>query len=49
MLKFFDWCFRNGAETAKKLDYVPIPDKVYALVEAMWKEKVRANGKPVWQ
>lgn len=48
LLKFFDWCYRNGAESAKMLDYVPIPDKVYALVEKMWKEKIRANGKPVW-
>ena len=48
MLKFFDWCYRSGAESASKLDYIPIPEKVYTLVEKMWKEKVRSKGKPVW-
>jgi phosphate transport system substrate-binding protein len=49
MLKFFDWCYKNGAASAEKLDYVPIPEKVYVLVEKMWKEKIRSKGKPVWQ
>ena len=48
MLKFFDWCYKNGADQAKKLDYIPIPEKVYSLVEKMWSEKVKSNGKPVW-
>ena len=49
MLKFFDWCYKNGAASALKLDYVPIPEKVYQLVEKMWKEKIRSKGKPIWQ
>lgn len=49
MLKFFDWCFKYGAETAKKLHYVPIPKNVYELVEAQWASEVKSGDKPVWQ
>ena len=49
MLKFFDWCFKNGAEGAKKLDYVPLPQNVYELVENTWKEQVKSAGSPVWK
>jgi phosphate transport system substrate-binding protein len=49
LLKFFDWAYRSGADQAAKLDYVPIPEKVYAQVETMWKEKIRSGGKAVWQ
>ncbi len=48
VLKFFDWCYRNGAATAAKLDYVPMPDKVVSLVEKAWTEQIKADGKPVW-
>jgi len=48
VLKFFDWCYRNGGKTAAKLDYVPMPEKVVALVEKAWKEQIKAGGKPVW-
>ena len=48
VLKFFDWCYRNGSKTAEKLDYVPMPEKVIRLVENTWKEQIKAAGKPVW-
>ena len=48
VLKFFDWCYRNGGKTAEKLDYVPMPEKVISLVEKAWKEQIKAAGKPVW-
>ena len=48
VLKFFDWCYRNGSKTAEKLDYVPMPEKVISLVEKTWKEQIKAAGKPVW-
>jgi phosphate transport system substrate-binding protein len=47
MLGFFDWAFREGAETAERLDYVPIPQNVYDLVQAEW-EDVTVSGTPVW-
>ncbi|MDI6854067.1 MAG: phosphate ABC transporter substrate-binding protein PstS [Deltaproteobacteria bacterium] len=48
LLKFFDWCYRHGAEIAQKLDYVPIPPQVVDLVQASWAKEIKADGKPVW-
>lgn len=49
LLQFFDWCFRNGADQARKLGYVPLPEKVFLDVEKAWKSKITSGGKPVWQ
>jgi phosphate transport system substrate-binding protein len=49
MLDFFDWCFRNGSETAGKLFYVPIPGQVIKLVEEQWAKNVTSGGSPVWK
>ncbi len=49
MLKFFDWCYKHGAETAKKLHYVPIPGNVVKMVEDTWSREIEGpEGKPVW-
>ncbi len=37
---FFDWAFNQGDETARRLVYVPLPDKLKEKVRAYWK----ANG-----
>jgi phosphate transport system substrate-binding protein len=47
LLKFFDWCFRHGADSAKELHYVPIPKTVYEMVEGTWASVVRAAGNAV--
>ena len=47
LLKFFDWCYKNGASAAEELQYVPIPGSVSELVEATWKQQVRSGGQPV--
>ncbi len=39
MLKFFDWCFKIGADLAIDLHYVPLPAKVYTVVHALWKKR----------
>jgi len=50
VLKFFDWCYRNGDAMALKLDYVPMPEKVKEMVRAMWKREIRdPNGNPIWR
>jgi len=49
MLKFFDWCYRNGDEMAEKLYYVPMPDNVTDMVEKRWAAEVRSGGNPVWK
>lgn len=49
VLKFFDWSYRNGADMANELHYVPIPMSVVAMVEQNWAESLQAaNGKTVW-
>ncbi|MDQ6619876.1 MAG: phosphate ABC transporter substrate-binding protein PstS [Pseudomonadota bacterium] len=50
VLKFFDWCFRNGQKMAEELDYVPLPASVVALVEDAWKAQLKdASGRPIWK
>ncbi len=49
MLDFFAWCYRHGADTARKLDYVPVPSNVAALVEELWRSSLRCDGSPVWK
>jgi ABC-type phosphate transport system, periplasmic component len=49
VLKFFDWCYKNGAAAAMSLDYVPMPDKVVRMVEKSWAAEIRGpDGKPLW-
>jgi phosphate transport system substrate-binding protein len=49
MLSFFDWSYISGAETAKSLDYVPIPENVYSLVQSDVWNTITVSGTPVWQ
>jgi phosphate transport system substrate-binding protein len=47
-LKFFDWAFKNGNQTAQALDYIPLPDAVISEIRTQWKAKVKdASGKPL--
>ncbi|MDI1470920.1 MAG: phosphate ABC transporter substrate-binding protein PstS [Thermodesulfovibrio sp.] len=41
VIKFFDWAFTNGDETAKKLDYVPLPKSVKDKVRNYWKTYIK--------
>ncbi|MEW6351837.1 MAG: phosphate ABC transporter substrate-binding protein PstS [Thermodesulfobacteriota bacterium] len=47
MLQFFHWCFKNGADHAVQLHYVPIPQKVYGLVESAWEQEIKTQGDAV--
>jgi phosphate transport system substrate-binding protein len=46
MLKYFKWCYDHGADMAKKLDYVPLPENVVKMVEATWAKEIKVNGQP---
>ena len=49
VLKFFDWAFKNGGRMAAELDYVPMPDPVVKLIQALWKSQLKdSSGKPVY-
>ena len=49
VLKFFDWAYKNGAQMATDLDYVPLPEKVVKLITTSWGQMKDAAGKPVWK
>jgi len=49
VLEFFDWAYKNGSGMAKGLDYVPIPAKVYGIMEDAWSKEIRCGGKPLWK
>jgi phosphate transport system substrate-binding protein len=39
-LKFFTYAYDKGADMAKALDYIPMPDSVIALVKAAWAKDI---------
>jgi phosphate transport system substrate-binding protein len=41
LVRFFRWCLADGREMAKALDYVPLPARTVAAIEAYWKEELR--------
>ncbi len=49
MLKFFDWCYKHGAEMAVEKDYVPIPKNVADMVRQTWADEIRVDGTAVWK
>ena len=36
VLRLFDWAFRNGADTARSLQYVPLPASVQTAIRHAW-------------
>ena len=48
VLEFFDWAYKNGADMAKSLSYVPMPPSAVAVFEDSWKQIVGPDGKPIW-
>lgn len=48
VLQFFDWAYKNGADMAKSLSYVPMPPNAVAIFEDSWKQIVGPDGKPIW-
>ena len=48
-LKFFAWSYAKGANMAKELDYVPMPNNVVTDVQKMWASEVKdSSGKPLY-
>jgi len=49
VLKFFDWAFRHGAQSAADLDYVPLPDEVTRRIRDAWASGIKtADGRTIW-
>jgi len=50
VLTFFDWAFKNGADMAKDLDYVPMPASVVSQIADGWKAEIKAaDGAAIWK
>ncbi len=43
VLKFFNFAFTKGADSAKSLDYIPIPEKTYKLIESKWAVDIKSS------
>jgi phosphate transport system substrate-binding protein len=46
-LKFFNWAYANGAESAAALDYVPMPPAVVTAIQKSWGMIKDGSGKAV--
>jgi phosphate transport system substrate-binding protein len=46
-LKFFDWAYKNGDQTADDLDYVPMPASVKDTIRKSWGQIKDGAGKPI--
>jgi phosphate transport system substrate-binding protein len=47
VMKFFDWAYKNGDNTAADLDYVPMPASVKTAITEEWVDVKDASGKSV--
>jgi phosphate transport system substrate-binding protein len=47
VLDFFAWAYKDGADMAKSLQYVPMPPNTVAIFMDSWKRIVGPGGKPV--
>ena len=48
-LKFFAWSYSKGQESAKALDFIPMPASVVTDIEKMWAADIKdSSGKPVY-
>lgn len=46
-LKFFNWAYQKGDQSASELDYVPFPNSVKDIIRVSWNKIVDANGSPI--
>jgi len=49
VLKFVDWAYSSGSQTASDLEYIPLPKDVQDNVRAAWRTSVMAGGQAVYK
>ncbi|MCF6174915.1 MAG: phosphate ABC transporter substrate-binding protein PstS [Victivallaceae bacterium] len=49
MLKYFEWCYSQGATAATRMSYVPMPASIVKMVKQMWAKEIKANGVAVYK
>jgi phosphate transport system substrate-binding protein len=47
-MRFFDWAYKNGADAARRLEYIPIPEAVQNAVRATWSQVRDPSGNAIW-
>jgi phosphate transport system substrate-binding protein len=48
-MRFFDWCFKNGATAATQLEYMPLPSALHDRIRAAWGAQVKnPAGQAIW-
>jgi phosphate transport system substrate-binding protein len=47
-LKFFAWAYKDGANMAAELDYVPLPASLITQVKKTWTAEITSGGHPIW-
>ena len=47
-LKFFEWAYKSGDQTADGLDYVPMPASVKDIIYKSWNNIKDSGGKAVF-
>lgn len=47
LLKYFEWCYTDGAKMASDLHYVPMPENVVGFVRKLWADSVKCDGKAI--
>lgn len=48
-MRFFDWCFRNGGDAARSLEYIPLPASVHDRIRAAWAAEIKGpDGASLW-
>ncbi|MGH8126982.1 MAG: phosphate ABC transporter substrate-binding protein PstS, partial [Gammaproteobacteria bacterium] len=45
VLDFFRWGYTQGRSLATRLDYIPMPENVVALIEATWRRQIVPAGR----
>jgi phosphate transport system substrate-binding protein len=49
VMKFFDWGFKSGDDSAKSLQYIVLPAAVRDAVRKAWSDLIKANGQPIYK
>ncbi len=49
VLKFFDWAYQQGNQTALSLDYAPLPSTLVSQIRTSWTKNIRdGHGHPLY-
>lgn len=48
-MRFFDWAYKSGSDTARRLEYIPLPEVAHAAIRSAWTASIKTPaGGSVW-